>query len=184
MRPRAFLLHGFNVTDGGAATTDQFAPLLRDVGYEPVQLDYGWTGLVGVRLCNGKLARWLARLSRPGDVVLAHSNGCAVAAKAVDYGAELSGLVFLNPALDRDWAPGPAVQWWHVYYNARDPWTAAARWLPWHPWGAMGHDGPSSEDTRLMAVDTGERGAWGHSPVLEDFASWGPEVVGRIASEG
>ena len=43
----SYIIHGFNVRDGGAATIDTLRTYL---GGHVVDLNYGWTGRVGVRL--------------------------------------------------------------------------------------------------------------------------------------
>ena len=50
MSKTAYLVHGFNVRDGGRGTIDMMIPYFERCGWTVRQVDYDWTGLLGVRL--------------------------------------------------------------------------------------------------------------------------------------
>lgn len=193
-----YLLHGFNVGDRGKDTTDMFIPFLKEKGYRHVKsrremrseyydyvmdLDYGWTGLAGVRLCDKKLGIFMAEAIVPGSIVIAHSNGCAIASFAADAGAAIRGMVMVNPALNKKWTPPQHIRWMDVYYNGLDFWTYVAAVLPGHRWGAMGNQGPSYEDKRVRSYNTNKiSGDDGHNAVFNRFGYWGNHIYDRISS--
>lgn len=193
-----YLLHGFNVADLGRNTTDKFFGSFIGHGYRRTEryeqidnpndkyimdLDYGWTGFMGVRLCDKKIGELLAKVLLPGSVIIAHSNGCAIASFAIDAGASVDGLVFINPALNKEWEPSMRVQWMDVYYNKMDVWPYISAVLPGHRWGAMGSIGPQSNDPRIKGIDTWEgRGHGGHKPVFTNFALWGAQITKRVVA--
>ncbi len=138
--PRVILLHGFNVRDEGERTVGKLAPYFAAAGFAVKRPRYGWLGLLGVRALNGKFARLIADLSEPGDILVGHSNGCAIGAEAADLGAQFSQLVLINPALDSDRA-FPVSEYLraiHVWHSPSDSPVWAAKFLPWHSWGDMG----------------------------------------------
>jgi hypothetical protein len=195
-----YLLHGFNVGDRGKKTTDKFGEVLQKRGFLRINskrdilnseglfyqdLDYGWTGLAGVRVCDRKLGGWLAEMAIPGSIVIAHSNGCAIASYASEAGAPFSGMVMIQPALNKDWVPPNQVKWMDVYYNRKDFWTWVSAILPGHRWGAMGYYGPKYTDSRVRSFNTWlEYHTGGHSTLFKDlhFEYWGQRVVDRALS--
>lgn len=145
---RAWVLHGFNVRDGGQGSIDKLIPHLRSAGYDPVEFDYGWLGPLGVKCLDGRLGKLLAKLVRPGDVVVAHSNGCCIAQLAAEAGAPFDLMVFISPALDRDTPLPSQVRERHVWFTTSDEWVGKARWIPFVRWGDMGKVGfhPGNSD--------------------------------------
>ena len=173
-----YTLHGFGEYGEGRNSTDKFIKPLRKMGHLVYELDYGLTGLAGVRLCDRKLAGFLAKMARPGSVVIAFSNGCAIASFAAEMTMWFNGLVFINPALNRNWCPPKNVDWMDVYYNPKDYATLVSAALPGHRWGAMGRYGPACKDPRITAYDTEAlHGTTGHSGVFKEFDYWGPEII-------
>ena len=158
----ALLVHGFNVKDGGAHTTDKLRPYLESAGYRVVELDYNWTGLIGVRLCNAKLAKVIARMTDlvPGKLIaIGHSNGCAILQAASMRGAKFDQLVFINPALNSKARIGEQVRYIHVWHSPHDKAVTFARFLPFHKWGNMGAVGYRGKDPRFFNYDK-ESGRW------------------------
>lgn len=154
LRPkgRVILVHGFNVRDGGRGSIDRLIPHIVKRGYDVVEYDYGFRFLLGVRFRSQSDAEGLLALYRPGDIVIGHSNGGHLIARAIEMGMAVRHAVMIHPALDRDWAPPPMhpVEQIHVYYSGRDVATWLARLLPKHMWGAMGTVGPEADDIRLI----------------------------------
>lgn len=186
MKPRAFLIHGFNVDDGGAGTTDRLRPYFESNGYEVVEQDYGWRGLLGVRLHNDRSAARLVAEAMPGDIAVGHSNGAAIIHAATHAGARLTGVVYINPALDRDLAPGPSVLWADVYYSPSDKVVPWARLLIGHAWGDMGRTGYRGNDKRVRSWNLETAfgrmpTAIGHSTIFRDdlIDFFGPTIAFR-----
>jgi hypothetical protein len=177
-RPHAWVLHGFNVRDGGAGSIDKLAPLLVAEGFEPMEFDYGWLGPLGVKALDGRLGRLLAKLVKPGDVVVAHSNGCCIAQLAAEQGAPFAVMAFISPALDRD-SPVPAnVGERHVWFSHSDEWVGKARWLPFVKWGDMGRVGHRPDSPRNFNFDGEEifgtrikHSGWFQEPIVNTAAS-------------
>ena len=97
-------------------------------------------GRVRVRLCNTSVARVLADMADDDSIVIAHSNGCAIAYKAALYGAPFKHAILINPALDAD-KEIPNVRKVTVCYAPSDPWTRLARFIPLSDWGRQGQIG-------------------------------------------
>ena len=153
MTKRIILVHGFNVSDGGLSTIDRLIPALLDKGAWVIkQFDYGWRGLLGVRIMSTSDAKGLMKLYKPGDIVIGHSNGCALIALAIEKGMPVTHCIFIHPALNKGWCPpmDHPVKQIHVYYSSQDRATWWARLLPFHKWGAMGTVGPTADDPRLI----------------------------------
>lgn len=171
-----WLLHGFNVSDGGAATIEQLRKYIDDPDdrFVVISLRYGWRFLLGVRFLNRRTAKRLAKLSKYGDVAVGHSNGCAIIHEAswMD-GCGLARIVYIQPALDRDKHPF-AVDQWLVTSNKGDHATGVSKWLLWHHWGDMGQQGyvGIKEPIQLYTAD---KGILGHSTI---FSAKGMAIYG------
>lgn len=141
---RIWLVHGFNVRDGGRGTVDQLIPFLKKDGHEVLQFDYGWTFLLGARFGNKGRAKKLAKLVQPGDVLIAHSNGCTIGHRTCNLLplVPFSIVIYIAPALDPNLVP----QWGRVkklvvYFSPDDSVVKKARWFPLVIWGDMGARG-------------------------------------------
>lgn len=184
--PRAILVHGFNVYDGGRNTIGRLVPYLEAAGYDVRIFRYGWLGLVSVRLFNQRFAELLADMSNPDDVMIGHSNGCCLLHLAAQHRARFRKVVYINPALDRAAPLAPQVGALHVWHSPSDAPVAWARWLPDHPWGDMGAWGYQGRHDPRVTNFNKENGfpvsSSSHSDVfagkrLEFFA---PLIVRRI----
>lgn len=107
------------------------------------------------RFMNPRRAKKIARFVRPEDIIIGHSNGCAIA-HLIQKTTPVQGLILINPALDAD-ANFPNVDWVHVYYNWGDqavPLTENVFWaITGHPWGAMGQRGYEGTDTHVRSFN-------------------------------
>ena len=156
MYQKLVTVHGFNVSDGGAATIDSLKPHLKD-GYEVGDFNYGWTGLLGALYGNQRRAVQLSK--RFGDCIpLAHSNGAAIVHRAAMLGAFEQGVILLNPALDRNIVWPAHVKKVYVYYSSGDVPTKLARYIPFVKWGASGFAGALTNDPRVVNVKTDASG--------------------------
>lgn len=178
-----WLIHGFNITDGGAGTVGKLKPHLPHpaIGY-----NYGWTGLAGLSCANRRAVKGLLMRVRPGDSLAAHSNGCLIAWQVAQVmGSRLSSVVCINPALRRDarWPKGLPVL---CLANSRDWVVQLGRvWgrlteldgVQAQGWGAAGRYGFTGHQSSVDNIDTAM--AWwgkpvlGHSGVFDEAEHWG-----------
>lgn len=155
---RVILVHGFNVSDGGAGTTDRFRAHYEREGFEVIEFDTHWQrgilrDLFSVRFDNVKRAQKLARLVHPGDVLVGHSNGCTIIHLMTWLIASLSCdavtkqmlcsliLIYHNPALDADAPAALNVKGRYVFHSASDGVVHLASLLYRSNWGRMGQIG-------------------------------------------
>ncbi len=171
-----YLVHGFNVRDGGRASVDVFAPLLEHAGMTVHSPDYGWIGLLGVRLFNDNLASILAGCLEPASGIIAHSNGADLVRRISFMDVPKFKAVLINPALDVDTKFGDALESALVLYNRKDWPVWFAQWLLFSPWGAMGRYGYLGNDRRITNLDCYPL-ARGHSGVFKRPGIWAPPIV-------
>lgn len=176
----AWLVHGFNVRDSGRSTIDRLGPYLRAAGWHVGQVDYGWRLLAGVAVGNPSEAADLAAMSRPGDIAIGHSNGCAIIHRATYLGARFDRVFYINAALNTESRPGPCVTEFHALYAPDDLAVLTARYLPCSLWGSMGRDGFTGHDERarnhnlhsLLGVTK-----LGHSGAFALMPKFGPAIT-------
>lgn len=181
---RVIIVHGIH-TGEDATWMDQLASMFREKGLPTLVWTYGYAYALLTRWQNPGRARKLAELIHPGDIVVGHSNGGALAWMAAhDEFAPLGGAVLLNPALDRNRVMPIHVPWVNLYPNRYDVAVKVAKIFPAHPWGSQGQGGLSREDNRYLTRFTNESGpsgelaVRGHSAVInEGLLSWGPRIV-------
>lgn len=188
-----YLLHGFNVADGGKNTIARLQPYLP--GTEVLHA-YGWVGLIRLRCVNARTVQELEREVQPGDVVIGHSNGCLIAWE-LSRRVHLGAVVCINPALRRDtlWSSDTPVLCLH---NSTDWVVQLGRWwgrltslggIRPHGWGAAGQYGFTEEQENVTNLDTAAP-YWphpvkGHSGVFKDpeaLAYWGQIIARWLAS--
>lgn len=186
-----YLLHGFNVGDGGKNTIARLEPYLP--GTEVLHA-YGWVGLIRLRCVNARTVQELEREVQPGDVVVGHSNGCLIAWE-LSRRVHLGAVVCINPALRRDtlWSSDTPVLCLH---NSTDWVVQLGRWwgrltslggIRPHGWGAAGRYGFDPQEN-VACWDTAAP-YWphpvkGHSGVFKDpeaLAYWGHAIAGWLA---
>ena len=141
MNELVYLIHGFNIKDGGKRTTDSIRPYLESEGITVREIDYGYFRRIKVRLCNDSLAMAISQLVKPGSTCIAHSNGGTIAWKACEYGAPFKNVILVNPALDKDKVIAKQVEKVQVWYSPNDKWTKLARFIPFSDWGEQGRTG-------------------------------------------
>ncbi len=182
----AILVHGFNVKDSGAETIDTLKPYLKDAGYEIVEFDYNWTGVLRVRLCNGNLAKALASISHSysGKIIaFGHSNGCAIINEAAHLGARFYRVVYISPALDKNTRLAPHIDRACVWYSSTDYVVKLSRWLIGHSWGEMGATGYIGPDRRHFNYNKRTMCSAvcssGHSDIFEfrKIKIFGPKII-------
>lgn len=172
---RLVLFHG--IGQGDKDNLDVLVDPLRKAGFEVIQGDYGHIGPFGARVFTDNIAKIFARhVIQPGDKVLAHSNGAAVASLACDYGAQPDHVVYFGAALGRDTVMAPQVRAWDNHYCRGDRALCIGRLLIAHHFGDMGRVGYTGPpDPRLQQWDwtTGLKGgellSGKHSAYVNDF---------------
>jgi len=149
------------VNDGGLSTVGTLFPLLKAQGHNPRFFAYGWVGLIGAWLGNGKRAKKLKNCTSDNDVLIGHSNGCAIIARALKKGANPKRIIFIHPALNKLWEPPDSFEGIiHVYHSERDRATEVAKltkWVPKSIWGDMGGSGAVSGHPAFINHDDGFR---------------------------
>lgn len=150
---RSVLVHGFNVKDDGEKTIGKLSSYLPN----SIKFNYGWLGFLGVRFKNKKLARQLASIVKTNDNVYCHSNGCSIVAIALKIGMVCDRITYIHPALDVDdeSVTSDNFNTIRIFYSAKDTTTWFARFLIFHPWGAMGTYGSSCVLPNVVNIDDG-----------------------------
>ena len=188
MKKDCYLVHGFNVSDGGAATIDNVEPYLRSADFNPVHFDYGHLGLLGVVLFNKNLAQTLKSQIKVDDCVIAHSNGAAIAVRAAEQGAFIDTLILINPALKSDYQFPKSIRKVVVYWTKHDKPVKISRLVRWATlglcyWGAMGATGYTGpKDKRVINFDM-SRKVDGHSVALQpkQLKQWlGKNLINKL----
>lgn len=152
-----FVLHGFNVDDEGAGTTDVLIPYIinREKFHSVVDIDYGEFGLLDVIKYNRTVAQRLhyetSQLTcNSKRYAIGHSNAGAIILEAARQGAEFDAVLLINPALPRDTIFPACMGRVIIIHTEHDVPTAVARYCGFIPflgvfvpsaWGDMGRVG-------------------------------------------
>ena len=154
---RIVLVHGFNVRDFGKRSVDRLAPWFENWGFvvDTDEADYGWFGLLSVRLFKQPAIDRITNALRGADIVVTHSNGAYFTNEALKQLDEPHRVrVFhLSPALNRRTKLPPAVKRCVVFCSRRDWAVKLAALVPFSKWGSMGAYGPISTDQRYACQD-------------------------------
>lgn len=178
-------VHGFRVDDGGLRTLEPTLSELRRYGYRTRRIDYGHVHLLRVRLKMQDAVDLL--VAKEPDIIFAHSNGCAVAHRAIEQGLKVQAVVAYQPAMrsDETWPEraGNVL----VMYNPDDYAVLLGKWwryinpFSWfvrHHWGEAGRTGFVDPAPHVAQVDVSEYGHTGHS-YLSSFKAarfWAPRI--------
>lgn len=153
---RVVLVHGFNVRDKGKNSVDRLAEHFPDTwSVDKDEADYGFFNLWMVRFARRGAIRRIAEALQDADAVVAHSNGCNYVMKALKFVRKQDKLkvFFLSPAVNRTTRFPKIVERAFVYFTKVDVWVFLSGFIPFHPWGWMGYQGPKTEDPRIEAHD-------------------------------
>ena len=183
---RVHLIHGIH--SGGPSPVQGLIPYLKAGGFDVVYPDYGWIAGLETRLVNPIIVGSLLPYIEPGDVLIGHSNGCAIAYDLVNAGAPAVGCLFINAALEQAIVRPRQVSFIRVYFNAGDEITEAAKFaeqlgLTDPVWGEMGHGGYIGSDPQIQNRDCGATAGMptviGHSDFFAQarLSSWGPYLT-------
>lgn len=179
-------IHGFNVWDGGKGSVGKLARHFPD----PVVHDYGWTFLLRLRFVNDRTVEKILPCIKPGDTLVAHSNGCLIAWQLVMAGAPVAAVICIQPALRRDtrWPEDLPVL---CCYNPSDYVVELGRmWSRFvsvanplrdrHGWGAAGRSGFTRGQPCVVNwnTETPPCPATDHSGMFESPARqyWAPKL--------
>jgi len=155
--PTIHLLHGIHAEERGG-NPRLLAPYLQAAGLKVRVRSYGKLKWWQARFANDKLAACFADSIAPGDIIVGHSNGVALAALICDMGAPVGGVVAIQGALDADRPWAPQVPWVDVIANSDDGWVTVSALLLGHMWGSLGRDGyVGPADARIENLYTDER---------------------------
>jgi hypothetical protein len=182
-----FLLHGIHT--GGPSWIEGFIPYLDPLAV--VYPDYGWILGAETRVVNPIVVGCLKPFIQPNDVLICHSNGCAIAYDLMNAGIKMAGAVFVNGALEQKITRPAGVGWIDVYWNSGDDITEAAKigaclGIDDPVWGEMGHAGYLGTDPKITNTNCGATPGLpalsGHSDMgtPAKFAAWGPFVAQRV----
>lgn len=184
------LLHGIHTSKNSRRLAD-LAPIVEQASGLPVVYhEYGDILAIQTRWKNPGIAERLAKLVEPGDVLVGHSNGCAIWTRVLMLGAPAQGVVLLNGALDDSIEFPPQLKWAHVYFNQYDkavPWAERMpKWLLDPMWGDLGRDGYRGKDPRVTKTDCFNSPPFpplaGHSAIIDGRPArvWAQVWGGRI----
>ena len=187
------LIHGIH-TEGPSPVEGLISYLEGEVAYP----DYGWIAGLETKIANPIVVGTLKPYVKPGDLMIGHSNGCAIIYDLLNQGVEVGGVVFINAALEQAITRPQKCPWIDVYFNSGDEITEAAKLgaelrLTDPVWGEMGHGGYKGTDLKITNINCGAYqgtpfAAAGMPPVAghSDFftpsklAIWGPYLVKRL----
>lgn len=180
---KVHIIHGIHQSEGGTSTPALVIPNLEDKGYDIKVHNYGYVYALTTRWRNPERAAVISRQICPGDIIIAHSNGCDITRLMLNAGIAPRGVIFLQPALDVDTIFPEGNYWINVFYNEQDKAVFLAKWFLWfhHPYGAMGRYGYQGNDLRVKNYDTLRLfGMGGHSSAYQKSAGLRAKVVHSI----
>jgi len=177
MKPTIHLVHGFNVRDKGAGTTDTLRPYFEALKYTVVEHDFGFRFLLGVRFGNAKRAQQLADKLKSGDILVGHSDGCNIITQALRHRYRQHGrresyqCIFFNPALNRNTKQADNVRKVLVFCTPTDRvvWLAKFSRInrPWGQMGRLGYRGPQRDIYRNIFYESLFLNDMGHSKIFQ-----------------
>lgn len=178
------LIHGIHPKQPGGTVGKlfpYFSPHFPTMSHE-----YGSAYALTARFLNPGRAKGIGEWVTGSDILVGHSNGCAIAHK-IQQDQKVHGLVLINPALDAD-IQFHKVDWVHVYYNYGDEAVPLSKFLFAHPWGDMGQRGYTGEDPRVTNFNCCDKSEIvlpcvdGHSDLFEPgkIEAWSEFMIGNI----
>jgi hypothetical protein len=184
-------LHG--IRTGIHTEVKGLIPFLVDAGFEVAYPDYGYELALETRFINPMIVGSILPYIKPGDILIGHSNGCALAYDLLQAGAPATRAVFINAALDTHLAIPKQLKSLDVYFNPGDTITEAAaiaERLGWvdRVWGEMGHAGYQGSDGRVNSFNCGPFAqpqmppVSGHSDIFtpDKLKAWGPFITAKL----
>lgn len=187
-----YLIHGIHTEPD--SPVKGLIPYLKAAGFNVRYPEYGYEFAVETRIVNPIVVGTLLPCIEAGDVLIGHSNGCAIAYHLMQQGAPVAGAVFINGALETNIVRPGTCKWIDVYCNSGDTVTEAAKWgakfgLVDQVWGELGHLGYTGSDGAIQTMHcdttTNEPVVMGHSDIFthSKIVSWGPYLSNRIVEK-
>jgi hypothetical protein len=181
------VVHGIHTS--GPSPVQGLIPYLS--GFDVRYPDYGWIAGLETRVANPIIVGTLVPYIAPDDILIGHSNGCAIAYDLMNRGARVSQAIFINAALEQRITRPFGCPKITVYFNAGDQITEAARigatlGLVDPVWGQMGHGGYVGADPAISSIDCGQTPGMpvvcGHSDFFtpSKLAAWAPFLRARL----
>ena len=162
-KPRILIING--IESAGVESVDRIGLRLAALGYEVVDINLKvarWYNGRSKKVRNENLER-IRAIARPGDHVIAHSNGCRLVYDAMRGGTEFGTVVLFAPALNR------SVTFFPFGYKSitvvHNPYDWALFWgsiLPGHIWGPLGRRGYNGVSERVTNVGRPSHEGGGH----------------------
>lgn len=173
-----YLLHGIKTKNPERSSISFLKYIMPR--FKVVTLGYGnWPVLFALLMpvVNYFVVEFFKDKIHPGQILIGHSNGCAVAYR-LSQKIHVRGLVLINPALDKQIEFDPSVEFVHVYFSRGDRVTWLAQFVPFSLWGSMGTEGYVGKDPRVKCFEMHER----HTSIgdAEIAVRWGPIIVKNI----
>lgn len=187
------LLHGIH-TPTGDPVVKSLISYLQKVVPSVMFPDYGWIAALETRRINPVVVGTLLPFVEPGDILVGHSNGCAIIYDMLQQGAQPSGVVLIDGALKSNFVLPACVKFAHVYWNAGDDVTIVAELAEKMPlslvdknWGDLGHEGYKGSDARVTINEdcgkaAGEPSVDGHSTIFT-YPGWETVIAQNIHKE-
>jgi hypothetical protein len=186
------LVHGIRTPERDKVVPG-LIPYLKELGAVSYP-DYGYILAVETRRINPVIVGSILPYIMPGDVLVGHSNGCAVIMHLLDVGISPAGIVFINGALKNNFTLPERVPFAHVYFNAGDDITEVAEVAEAFAgtpvdeyWGDLGHVGYTGADKRVTDFNCGATGSQmpvvdGHSDIFSigKIEKWGPFIAEQL----
>ena len=168
-------------------------PYLTAAGWKVRYPEYGYETALETKIINQMLTGTIAAYVQPDDILIGHSNGCALAYSIMQTGIKVAGAVFINGALENNFVRPPGCPWIDVYFNQGDEVTRAAALaerlgIVSPVWGELGHSGYIGKDAMGASIDcyrtAGEPVVDGHSDFFtpSKLQAWAPYMDTRIAN--
>ncbi len=174
-----FLVHGFNLWDGGYATIDQLEPILVEAGatIDKDEMDYGHYGILDIRIRNGenrrrllhRMAKAFEKAIKSGKkvVVIAHSNGphfTNLALRMLPIVIQNKIIViYISAAMNKKTEPTLVTKAELNLITPHDGWVKASSYIPFFAWGrrgARGYSGKSSKVSNWIRKEIKRHSDW------------------------
>ncbi len=168
-------------------------PYLRTAGFIVRYPEYGYELAVETLYLNPIIEGVMMPYVEPGDILIGHSNGCAISYHMMQQGAPAIGAVFINGALEQTLKRPIGCAFIDVYYNPGDEVTEIAKiggefGIFDDDWGELGHGGYIGNDGLIENFNCGATPGMpvvsGHSDFFtpSKLAQWGPFLAKRLAA--
>jgi pimeloyl-ACP methyl ester carboxylesterase len=186
------LIHGIHTE--GASPVQGLIPYLNAAGFQVKYPDYGYILGLETRVVNPIVVNSLDCYMQDGDILIGHSNGCAIIYELLNRQAAVyGGAILINAALNQRITLPPGCPWIDVYFNPGDTVTEAAKigallGVDDLIWGEMGHGGYIGTDPKINNINCGSTSGMpmvsGHSDFFtaSKLLDWSQFLIKRLRS--